>query len=222
MNTPEGIEVLPNGQWVVAGDTHHAVWSRQHGSIITDPWMFKWLKPHLGGVKTALDVGANIGDTTRQYLDWGMKAVAIEPNPLAFDCLVHNCPEATCVNVAASDRDGLLRFSQLENVGASRVSPSGMLVVEGRRLDDMGLPDPGFVKVDCEGYEVFALRGMEEMLRRCMPIVFIEVNRGALAANGHTVADISALLLGVGYTKFETYPLGAMEGDEQYDLLVQP
>ena len=222
MNTHPGIETLPNGQWVVAGDTHFTVWSKQRGNIITDPHLMAWLKPHLEGVTTVLDCGANIGDHTRQYLDWGMQVIAIEPNPLPFACLEHNCPEATCLNIAASDHDGILRFAQLENVGASRVSDSGMLVVEGRKLDDMGLPDPGFLKLDIEGFEVFALRGMIEMLKRAKPILFIEINRGALEANGHGLGDIIEILEECGYHAGITYPPKVDLNEPQYDLLVKP
>ena len=223
MNTPPGIETLPNGQWVVAGDTHFTVWSKQRGNIITDPHLMAWLKPHLEGVTTVLDCGANIGDHTRQYLDWGMQVIAIEPNPLPFACLEHNCPEATCLNIAASDHNGILRFAQLENVGASRVSDSGMLVVEGRKLDDMGLPDPGFVKLDIEGFEVFALRGMIEMLKRAKPILFVEVNHGALEANGHTPEDITSLLRDyVGYRSLKYYPENGEWHWPQFDLICKP
>lgn len=216
-------ETLPNGQWVVAGDTHFTVWSKQRGNIITDPHLMAWLKPHLAGVTVAWDIGANIGDHTRQYLDWGMQVVAIEPNPVPFACLEHNCPEATCLNIAASDHDGILRFSQLENVGASRVSDSGMLVVEGHKLDGMAIPDPGFVKLDIEGFEVFALRGMVEMLKRAKPILFIEVNRGALEANGHTPEDITSLLRDyVGYRSLKYYPENGEWHWPQFDLICKP
>src|SRR6478609_2624284 len=124
MNPPPGIEVIPQtGEWVVAGDSHLGAWAKQHGTIVTDPGLFRWLAPHLEGVKVAFDIGSNIGDHTRAYLDMGMQVVAFEPNPLVFQCLFHNCPQALCVEMAASDKLGEARFTQLENVGASRVTP---------------------------------------------------------------------------------------------------
>lgn len=220
MNPPPGIEQLPNGQWVVEGDSHFAVWAKQRGNIITDPGLMRWLKPHLEGVKVAYDLGANIGDHTRAYLDMGMQVVAIEPNPLPFQCLQKNCPTARCLQVAASDTAGVATFAQSENVGASRIAPGGGMQVITVALDSLDLPDPGYVKLDVEGYEVFALRGMIETLKRCKPIIFCEVNRGALAANGHTPEDITSLLRDyLGYTKFSYYPPNAEWSDPQFDLL---
>lgn len=101
-----------------------------------------------------------------------MQVVAIEPNELPFLCLQHNCPEARCLKVAASDTAGVATFAQSDNVGASRIAPGGGVQVITVALDSLDLPDPGFVKLDVEGYEVFALRGMRETLKRCKPIVF--------------------------------------------------
>lgn len=222
MNPPPGIEALPNGQWIVANDSHFAVWSRAHGNIITDPHLFAWLKPHLENVKVVYDIGGCIGDTARQYLDWGFTTIAFEPNPTAFTCLSHNCPDAQCLNIAASDKDGELRFTQLENVGASRITPDGDLVVQARKLDDLDLPDPDLTKIDVEGHEVFAIKGMIETLKRCKPIIFCEFNAGALAANGHTVEQLRELIKTIGYEAKALYPPEATWEDPQFDALFVP
>lgn len=221
MNPPSGIEALPNGQWVIAGDTHIAVWSRQHGSIISDPHLFKWLDPFIKDVKVVWDIGANIGDTTRHYLNTGKTVIAVEPNPQAFECLCHNCPEATCINIAASDSVGLLPFTQLANAGASRITPNGEITVEAHRLDEFlgNLPAPGFVKIDIEGWEMHALRGMSETLSAYRPIIFCEINAGALAANGESYESVRGFLEELGYRDFQIYPPNASYHDAQFDLL---
>lgn len=218
-----GIEQLPNGQWVVEGDTHLGLWAKQHGSIITDPHLFRFLKPHLADCKTVWDIGANIGDHARQYLDWGMAVVAVEPNPLTFECLRHNCPEALCLNVAASDAEGTLTFAPLANVGASRITPDGTVLVAALPMDGTreGFPVPDFVKIDVEGWEVAALNGMRKTLQAHKPILYVEVNRAALAANDRTPEDIVAILRETGYTDFTPYPSGIKWTDPQFDILAR-
>lgn len=218
-----GIETLPNGQWVVAGDTHLGAWAKQHGQIITDPHLFKWLRLHLNGVKVVWDIGANIGDHTRQYLDWGMQVVAVEPHPVAFACLKHNCPQATCFNLAASDTTGSLNFMHSDNVGASRVHPDGVWSVPSQALDDIfGLPAPDFIKIDIEGFEAAAITGMAGTLTRHRPILLVEMNKGALAANGITVAGLREQIESLGYRAAGLYPPEAQWGDEQFDCLFVP
>lgn len=220
MTPPSSIEALPNGQWVVAGDTHLGAWAKQHGQIITDPHLFKWLKPHLNGVRVVWDAGANIGDHTRQYLDWGMHVVAIEPHPVAVQCLSHNCPEADTYNLAASYKKGSLNFTASDNVGASRIHPDGEWSVPAMALDDIpGLPAPDFIKIDIEGFEAAAITGMAGTLTRHRPILLVEMNKGALAANDVTVEGLREQIESLGYRAAALYPPEAKWDWEQFDCL---
>lgn len=222
MTPPPGILSLPNGQWVLEHDSHLSRWAEQHGTIVSDPHLMKWLKPRIPAGAVVFDIGANIGDHTRQYLDWGHEVVAIEPHPLAYACLAHNCPEARCLNVAASAAAGSLNFMALDNAGASRIHKDGEWSVEAVRLDDMGLPAPGFVKIDVEGHEPLALIGMEDTIAKHKPIVFIEINQGALATNGSSREDVVMFFATLGYRRFEIYPPDAKETDPQFDYLITP
>lgn len=220
MNPPEGIEALPNGQWVVAGDTHLGAWAKQKGTIVTDPNLFRWLLPFIEEAEVVWDLGANIGDHARQYLDWGKRVVAFEPHPVTFKCLVHNCPEAICHNVAASNAAGSLRFAALDNVGASRVHPQGEWSVPAMALDDIaGLPAPGFVKIDVEGFEPNVVTGMAGRITLYRPILFVEMNPGALAIHGFTVEGLRGLIESLGYNTVALYPPRAAWQDEQFDAL---
>lgn len=221
---PAGIEVLPGTDfWIVEGDTHLSAWSKKHGSIVTDPSLFKWLKPFLKGVEVVWDIGACIGDHTRQYLDWGMQVVAIEPHPVSFACLAHNCPDAMCLNFAASDVEGTVNLASDANIGASRIHPSGEWAVPAHALDDYpGLPVPGFVKLDVEGFEPMVITGMAGTITRHKPILMFEMNRGALAANGWSPEALDEQIRSLGYRKAILYPAKAKWSDEQFDALYIP
>ena len=230
MTPPPGIIEIPQtGQWVIEGDSHLSKWSLEKGTIITDPWLFRFLKDYLEDAGmgrhqrfTIFDVGANIGDHCRQYLDWGCEVVAFEPNPLAFQCLSHNCPTADCRNVAASDKNGEASFMRLENAGASRIQAGGDILVKTAILDDLALPKPDFCKIDIEGHELSALIGMDRTIRECRPLVLCEINRGALAAN-HVIPDyIIGWFENRGYSSDVIYPARAKRSDEQYDILFLP
>ena len=223
MSPPIGIEALPNDQWIVAGDTHLGAWAKQHGTIVTDPNLFRWLKPYIDEVEVVWDIGANIGDHARQYLDWGKQVVAFEPHPVTHRCLTHNCPEATCFNLAASDKESSLNFMALDNVGASRVHPEGEWSVPAMALDDIpGLPAPGFVKIDVEAWEPKALEGMKNTVSRHRPIIFCEFNKGALENNGFSVGGLRAQIEAFGYVATGLYPPKATWDDEQFDVLWMP
>jgi FkbM family methyltransferase len=216
-----GIEKLPNGQWILADDTHISKWAREWGTIKCDPALFDIMTPWLKDVDVVWDIGACIGDHTRFYLDLGKKVVAVEPNPLAFQCLDHNCPEAILLNVAASGNPGTLRFITDENAGASRVVPDGPIEVKAVRMDDLNLPRPEFVKIDAEGWEYDVISGMSNTLRAKHPLMFIEINAGALGLNGHSTSDVVFLLKNLGYTKFKIHQHEVHGWDEpMFDAIV--
>jgi len=218
MNTNE-FEMLENGQMILKNDTHLSAWAKEHKNIISDPYLFMFLKPHLNDVDCIWDIGANIGDHTRAYLDMGKTVLAFEPNPLAFECLCHNCPESKNYNLAASSKKGTLMFETLDNVGASRVSKEGGTSVPAAALDKLDLQKPDFIKIDIEGWEVNALHGMKKTIKAHKPKLFIEINHGALAANDHTYIDIIDFIRDGGYKNIITYPLGSTYQDPQLDIL---
>lgn len=219
----EAITVLPNGQWVITHDTHLSKWAIQHGNIITDPNLFKFLKPFMDNVTVVWDIGANIGDHTRQYLDWGKTVIAIEPNPITFECLVHNCPEAHTLNVAASNTWGEVKFARLDNVGASRVNAEGDISVATAVLDELSVAVPQFIKIDVEGWEFWALKGMEKTVFAHRPMIFCEINEGALLSNMVTPNDVIKWIKNhLGDHDQHFYPPNAKMGDPQFDILFVP
>lgn len=213
-------EFLQNGQKILSNDTHLSKWAKEHGTIVTDPYLFAFLQKYLDRVECIWDIGANIGDHTRAYLDMGKNVYAFEPNPLAYECLCHNCPEAHNYNLAANSEFAELTFETLDNVGASRISKNGEIVVKAVELDTLGLPKPDFIKIDVEGWEVHALKGMKQTILANKPILFIEINHGALSQNGHNADDILDFVQSAGYENVITYPINSVISDPQLDILV--
>jgi len=216
----EFFELLSNGQMILKEDTHLSAWAKEHNNIVTDPYLFLFLEPHLTDVNCIWDIGANIGDHTRAYLDMGKDVYAFEPNPYAFKCLCHNCPESKNYNLAASSKKGTLSFELLSNVGASRISEKGDIHVSSVQLDSLKLPKPDFIKIDIEGWEMHALSGMKKTIRKYKPKLFIEINHGALSANGHSHLDIINFISEFSYENVITYPIGSTYEDLQLDILV--
>ena len=140
MNPPPGILALPNGQWVLEHDSHLSRWAEEHGTIVTDPSLFRFLDPYLKNVEVVWDLGGCIGDHSRHYADLGKTVIAFEPNPVAFTCLEHNCPEVICLPYAASEKDGSLNFTILENAGASRITAQTEPMENASRLPSVCVP----------------------------------------------------------------------------------
>lgn len=130
--------------------------------------------------RVALDGGANVGSYTRIMLEHFETIYAFEPAPDTYEALVRNLEDwgvGDRVHVfqkALSDRDEKVDLG----VGGGRRSLSRRIVGPGDvstlRIDDLELPVLDFLKLDLEGYEVRAIRGAQQTLRRCRPVVLFE------------------------------------------------
>lgn len=135
-----------------------------------------------------LDIGANIGNHSVYMRDLFDEVHAVEANPRTFKLLQFNLepyPHLKAHLFAASDKAGTLRF-QVEaiNVGASHVLHTGQEISEGAGvievkacvLDDVIRTDHpvSLVKIDVEGHELQAIRGMTRLLRRDAPCIVFE------------------------------------------------
>jgi hypothetical protein len=107
------------------------------------------------------------------------------------------------------DGEVVLQAPDDASTGGTQVIPGGSAVDASRafeiapvrRLDDYGLTDVDLLKLDCEGYEVFALRGGLDTIARCLPVIVCEQKKetGGMQAHGVTLDDVTALLFPLGY-----------------------
>ena len=91
-------------------------------------------------------------------------------------------------------------------------------------LEERGWDNVRFIKLDVEGSEVRAVRGMPRLLARPDgPVVYFESNQHTLGLFGQTAEELKAELRRFGYAVYEVRPgalLPAPEGAEQAEVVV--
>lgn len=148
----------------------------------------------------ALDVGAHIGLWTVQMLEDFDKVVCFEPDPQKHECWDMNVttPRATLYAAGLSNRASNVRLVQKTGTSLkTHVARRSFGDIPMVRLDDRKLSSRiDFMKMDIEGYELFALRGAERTLRRDKPTIIIEQKPG-VASKRYGLKDAEAVdLLG--------------------------
>lgn len=149
----------------------------------------------------SLDVGANVGLFTYYLARYSRHVHAFEPNPLACDVLQSVADRNVTVHrTALTDRAGEVelyvprnRKGWSSNGGSlqqMRWGDFGRVRVPGRRIDDLGLSDIGFIKIDVEGHELAVLRGAQETLRRDRPNLFVENEHSHAGGDAAAVFDL--------------------------------
>jgi len=149
---------------------------------------------------TFLDVGCNVGaHLAVAVLSGASRVIGFECNPTTLACLDNTvlrwngwADRVTVFPVGASDAEGTLPLVQTQgNVGASHLRReggkntlgcvvSGVVSVPVQPLDAIEtlrreLPEPIVLKMDVEGSEAAALRGMPQLLKRVQTLI-IELN----------------------------------------------
>ena len=177
-----------------------------------DPEVFTPIASALKPGDTFLDIGANVGYYSMLAIDLiGPKgcihAFEIDPRPLK--CLRKTIKKTHINNIvihacAVGEASGTLAFSMGLDCGHSSLSnkPTGM-EVPVRTIDQMVSSDDSLsikaVKIDIEGGELQALRGMSRILREQHPLLVIESDEDLQEAFGYNQADLIAYLESFDY-----------------------
>jgi FkbM family methyltransferase len=135
----------------------------------------KWVRDR----RVAIDCGSHIG-TWAFYLAKEFAHVhCFEPVAEHRECFIRNvvAENVTLHDVALGERDAKVSIHTSEgSSGDSWISGDGEIPV--KRLDDFCLDDVDFLKIDCEGSELFVLRGARETILRSKPCIVVEQKPG--------------------------------------------
>ncbi|MFF1272865.1 FkbM family methyltransferase [Streptomyces marokkonensis] len=152
---------------------------------------------------TAVDVGGWYGPWTRRLAGRARRVVTLEPVPHLARLLTASAPpNVRVIRAAASDRPGIARLWLPPDDGGDRGVSSlvrrdihgSALDVTCVTLDELGLRDVGFIKIDVDGNESAVLRGATGILARDRPALFVE-----LESRIQPIAPVVTYLSMLGY-----------------------
>lgn len=192
-------------------------------------WQPNWKTALIGSILSArpglfIDVGANVGQTLLDYSSAANRAgyLAFEPNPLCVSHLTavierNGLEDCRVIPTGLSDRSGVAELLIEHDLEADPTATIMGDLRPGRtyrsryiccmRFDDVigTLTDGplGLIKIDIEGAELFAMRGMMDTLRNRKPWILCEVLRRDAAEPIERYRERSdellALLISSGY-----------------------
>lgn len=161
--------------------------------------------------RNAVDIGANKGTYSYFLARLARQVHAFEPNPKMYAVLRRTIARnVVAYPTALSDCSGTATLrvpygrKGFSNQGSSLSAAKPMehfvgLEVERRRLDELGLADIGFIKIDVEGHERAVLTGAAETIARDRPTLLVEIEE---AHTGEPLAQSLDWICGLGYDAF--------------------
>lgn len=180
--------------------------------------------------KVVYEIGAFQGILTLFFSSRAREVIAYEPNPPSFGRVERNLrlngrTNVRLRNLAVGDRTGTLTLlSDPLMPGGTTGDPSVARQIEGSSpatsvevpvvtLDEDitagRLPPPDLIKIDIEGMELTALRGMPQTLRRYRPDLYMEMHGATREHKDRNVRAIVEFVSGIGYTDITHVETGA-------------
>lgn len=165
-----------------------------------------------------LDLGAHLGGFALACAALGCEVLAVEASPrnaelLELSARRNRFQKVQVVQAAVSDQNGSLDFSCHGPWGHVATPATGMpaITVPAARVDDLlerrGWDGVQFVKLDVEGSELRALRGMQRLLQRSdAPMIYFESNKYTLGLYGQNEEELKAEFRRLGFALFEVRP----------------
>ncbi len=157
----------------IAKEIHiHGIYEKEEIEALSE---FLNLKDHI------IDIGANIGNHSIAYSKISKKVFAFEAHPRTFEILKFNVNEYKNIkifNVGISDKKGFLFFKKgnSTNIGGKKLSKKGSIKSQINKLDNIIKFDKKIklIKIDIEGHEYEALKGMRRLLKNNNSLLLIE------------------------------------------------
>lgn len=132
------------------------------------------------------DIGANIGFYSCLFSEKASQVYAFEPNRHAANLLRQNIEKnslesVNLIQVAASDENTSKELSKAPGstvMGTAQINDSEDGDIDARTIDSLFEEDklelPDLMKIDVEGHEIQVLKGMQEVLEKASPVIYVE------------------------------------------------
>src|SRR3989344_575328 len=177
------------------------------------------------GIRTCIDVGANVGNYSATLVSLLSGPVySVEPLSSSFEKLKKRRGNIHPIRAAVGEKKGTVTiFSKAEGWEGATVHKDFLehftigieedvpLTTLDALIAEHNIRDVDFIKIDTEGNEMEVFKGMQKLLREAPPR-FIQFEFGVThLRRGHTLFALSRLL--PGYSFFRVLPHGLLKID---------
>lgn len=168
---------------------------------VDDPKFFLSLLAPKAKKRVCIQAGGHIGVWPLNLAKHFREVYTFEPDPPVYEALRKNCegtPNIVCYPAALGAECGTSELSYYSTRTAvstmAEVKDEGDLhaTVDVVSIDSLEL-DVSAIVLDIEGYEPWALRGAQQTIERCRPLVMCEMLRRSEEAITETMAEMDYL-----------------------------
>lgn len=153
--------------------------------------------------KSVIHAGGNIGMYALEFSKSFEMVYTFEPEKLNYEALVKNCGSNEKImhyRMALSNKNECIKMiNQCENhSGTWECNSSNDGTIPSIKIDQLCIPDVSVINLDVEGYELFALEGAIETIKKCRPLISVE-NMDHCKRFGYNIDNIMSFMTYLGY-----------------------
>lgn len=169
------------------------------------------LLPYVKNKNIMVQAGGNCGYLLNSFADHFNVVYTFEPDPVNFYCLNQNTTSSNVIKLQSclGDEANTVKVQQL--IRPDRPNDTGGVHVNGEGymptiiLDNLNLPGCDLIQLDVEGYELKALNGAIETIKKYKPVLCVEFCEKWLNRYENTSNDVLELIYSLGYSQVDEY-----------------
>lgn len=186
------------------------------------------------------DIGTNIGETLLSFAEltgqdgkvYGFEPVEENYNKCVSNISLNAFNNIQVSKLALSDKSETLYFGAAVNrnsggIFMTREKQDASYSVQAMTLDDFmnvyQLSKADFIKIDVEGFEYNVLKGAAQTIKKCKPVLFIEIDERNLIRQSASPEIVFELMKSYGYS-VEKAGGESLSGKAEghYDIVCKP
>ena len=158
-----------------------------------------------------IQAGGNCGYLLNSFVDHFNIIYTFEPDPVNFYCLNQNISSPNVIKLQSCIGETANTVSIQQLIRPDKPNDTGGVHINGNGymptiiLDNLNLPGCDLIQLDVEGFELKALNGAIETIKKYKPVLCIEFCEKWLERYNDNSEKILNLLKNLNYTYVETH-----------------
>jgi FkbM family methyltransferase len=195
---------IKNGKWVWPVIDQKS-WEGQNEHLD----LVNHVLPYVKNKNIMIQAGGNCGLILSTFVNHFNYIYTFEPDPVNFYCLSQNVTQENVFKLQAclSDSNKTVQVQQLErpniphDTGGVHISGDGHL--PSISIDSLNLPGCDLLQLDVEGFELKALRGAVNTIKKYKPVLCVELCEKWLNRYGDSSTDVIKFIENLGYKQVD-------------------
>jgi FkbM family methyltransferase len=194
------LTVIKDNKWVwPANDENSWKGQNEHTELVHH------ILPYVRNKNIMIQAGGNCGFILSTFIKHFNHIYTFEPDPVNFYCLNQNVTSPNVFKMQAClgeieetvNVQQLVREDRPHDIGGVHVS--GLGATPTIIIDNLNLPGCDLLQLDVEGYELKALKGATQTIKKYKPVICVELCEKWLNRYNNTSDDVYNLLQSFNY-----------------------